>query len=192
MPSEQLLDPWRSFFDEIDAVLDQEVVLHCLGGFVAKTLYALPRGTADVDVLPLASNTEIDSVINAAREGSELHRKYGVYLQVVGLAPTPEAYESRLTEMFPGTFRYLRLFALDPYDLALTKIERNSQRDRDYVKHLARMIPFDLEILRRRFDEELKPDLGNPDRESLTFTTVDRCHPGRTWRELRSIIIVAL
>jgi len=78
-----------------------------------------------------------------------------VYLQVVGLAPTPEAYESRLTEMFPGTFKCLRLFALDPYDLALTKIERNSQRDRDDANHLARMVPFDLEILRNRFAEEL-------------------------------------
>jgi len=155
MAPEQIPDPWTSFFNEIDAALNQEGVLHCLGGFVAKTLYALPCETADVDVLPLASNPEIDSVINAAREGSELHRKYGVYLQVVGLAPTPEAYESRLTEMFPGTFKCLRLFALDPYDPALTKIERNSQRDRDDANHLARMVPFDLEILRNRFAEEL-------------------------------------
>ena len=53
MPPEKLLDPWRSFFDEIDAALTQEVVLHCLGGFVAKILYDLPRETADVDVLLL-------------------------------------------------------------------------------------------------------------------------------------------
>ena len=65
------------------------------------------------------------------------------------------------------TFKCLRLFALDSYDLALAKIERNSQRDRDNVKHLAGMVPFDLEIPRRRF-EELKPGL-NPKRESLTL-----------------------
>jgi len=66
MAPEQIPDPWTSFFNEIDAALNQEGVLHCLGGFVAKTLYALPCETADVDVLPLASNPEIDSVINAA------------------------------------------------------------------------------------------------------------------------------
>jgi hypothetical protein len=71
-----------------------------------------------------------------------------VYLQVVGVVMLPEDYESRLVEMFPGAFKHLRLLALDPYDLALSKIERNSQRDRDDVKHLARVVPFDLEVLR--------------------------------------------
>lgn len=71
--------------------------------------------------------------------------------------------------MFPQSFKYLRLLALDPYDLALSKIERNSQRDRDDVKHLARVVPFDLDILRRRFDDELRPNLAIPDREALTL-----------------------
>src|SRR5215217_3175406 len=140
-----LFDPWRSFFAEIDAALNQEVTLHCLGGFVAKILYDLPRETSDVDVLPIASNKEIDSVISTAVAGSALHKKYGIYIQVVGVVTVPEEYESRLIEMFPGAFEHLRLFGLDPYDLALSKIERNSQRDRDDVKHLARVIPFDLE-----------------------------------------------
>ncbi len=122
-----------------------------------------------MDVLPIASNNEIDSVISLAVEGSELHKKYGVYLQVVGVATISEGYESRLADMFAGTFKHLRLFALDPYDLALSKIERNSQRDRDDVKHLARVVPFDLELLRRRFENELKPYLAIPERESLTL-----------------------
>ena len=36
--------------------------------------------------------------------------------------------------MFPGTFKHLRLFACDPYDVALSKLERNIQRDRDDVR----------------------------------------------------------
>lgn len=165
----QLPEPWKSFFGELDAALNQEVTLHCLGGFAAKIMYNLPRETSDVDVLPFGSNLDIQNVLDRGREGSELHKKYRIYLQVVGLAPIPEGYEARLTEMFPGTFKHLRLFALDPYDLALSKIERNSQRDRDDVKHLARVIPFDLEKLRRRFEDELKPYLGNPKRENLTL-----------------------
>jgi hypothetical protein len=181
MPPEQLPDPWKSFFDEIDGALNQEVVLHCLGGFVAKILYGLPRATSDVDVLPIASNDEIDSVIRTAVEGSTLHKKHGVYLQVVGVAAIPEEYESRLIPILPGGFRYLRLLALDPYDIALSKIERNSQRDRDDVKYLARVVPFDLKILQSRFDRELRHTLGNPQRESLTLQLwIDMINEDRT------------
>ena len=71
--------------------------------------------------------------------------------------------------MFAKTFNHLRLFALDPYDLALSKIERNTQRDRDDVKHLARTLPLDLNVLKDRYEKELRPDLGNPRREDLTL-----------------------
>ena len=71
--------------------------------------------------------------------------------------------------MFPGTFKHLRIFACDPYDVALSKLERNIQRDRDDVRHLARTIPFDLCTLKERYETELRPILGNPDREDLTL-----------------------
>ena len=81
----------------------------------------------------------------------------------------PDSYEERLTEISRGRFKHLRLLALDPYDLALSKIERNTQRDRDDVKHLARTVPFDLGKLQERYQNELRPDLGNPEREDLTL-----------------------
>jgi hypothetical protein len=43
--------------------------------------------------------------------------------------------------MFPGAYRNLHLMALDPYDLALSKLERNSQKDRDDVRFLALTVP---------------------------------------------------
>jgi len=168
MPN-SLPEPWKSFFAEIDQALSEDVELHCLGGFVAKVLYDLERETADVDILPVASNSEIDAVLKLGLAGARLHKKYGVYLQIVGVAPIPYEYESRLRPIYPGTFKYLNLFGFDPYDLALSKIERNSPRDRDDVLHLARRIPFDLDILQARFETELKPDLGNPDREAMTL-----------------------
>lgn len=173
---QQLCDPWKSFFSDIDAALNQEVILHCLGGFVAKILYALARETSDVDVLPIATNKEIDSVISTAVAGSSLHKKYGVYLQVVGVVTIPENYESRLIEMFPGAFKHLRLLALDPYDLALSKIERNSQRDRDDVKHLARVVPLDVATLRTRFEAEVRPNPRASRSGSFDSATLDRCY----------------
>ena len=71
--------------------------------------------------------------------------------------------------MFPGAFQNLRLLTLDPYDLALTKLERNIERDRSDVRFLARAIPFDIGLLRERYQTELRPYLGNPKREDLTL-----------------------
>lgn len=86
--------------------------------------------------------------------GGPLFQKYGVYLDHVTVAQPPYEYESRLQEMFPGTFRHLRLMALDSYDLALTKLERNIERDRNDVLYLARTVPFDLGLLRERYQTE--------------------------------------
>jgi hypothetical protein len=107
--------------------------------------------------------------MSLAGQGSDLNRKHKVYLQLVGVATVPDSYEERLTEIFPGGFKHLRLLALDPYDLALSKLERNAQRDRDDVKHLGRTVPLDLDVLQERYQQELRPDLGNPEREDLTL-----------------------
>jgi hypothetical protein len=144
--------PWDAFLEDLDQSLEEPVELHCLGGFVLTMLYGLKRPTADVDVL--AVQPRID------------HR---VYLQLVTvLEAYPEDYDERLTEMFPGAFQNLRLFALDPYDLALTKLRRNSQRDREDILHLAKAAPLDIETLRARY-REMRPLLANPEREDLTL-----------------------
>jgi G:T-mismatch repair DNA endonuclease (very short patch repair protein) len=39
--------------------------------------------------------------------------------------------------MFPGAWVRLSLFALEAHDLALSKLERNMERDRDDVQQLA-------------------------------------------------------
>ena len=158
LPPEQIPDPWRSFLAKVDQNISGEVVLHCVGGFVVTMLYGLARTTADVDVIAVSSNSvDIRNLVSLAGKGSELHQKYGIYLDVVRIAPVPEDYEQRLVALFPVSFQKLRLLALDPYDLALTKIERNIQRDRDDVKYLARKIPFDLNVLKARYHQELRP-----------------------------------
>jgi hypothetical protein len=95
-------------------------------------------------------------------KGGKLHEKYKVYLDQVSVAQPPYEYESRLREMFPGAFRHLRLMALDPYDLALTKLDRNIERDRSDVRYLARTMPFDLNLLQERYTTELRAYLANP------------------------------
>jgi len=162
-------EPWLSFWKEIDKAVAEPIELHCLGGFVITLLYGLDRSTADADVISVTPRYAASGLLEIAGEGSALHQKCGVYLDVVGIATVPENYAERLTEIFTGEFQNIRLFALDPYDIALAKIERNIQRDRDDVKHLARVTPFDLEVLKERYEKELRVYLGNPEREYLTL-----------------------
>lgn len=169
MPPRAIPEPWASFLAEVDAGAQVEVELHCLGGFVMTVLYGLARPTADVDVLVIAPRDESERLMSLAGKGSKLHRKHGLYLDLVTVATVPDGYDLRLTEMFPGAFKHLRLYAFDPYDIALAKLERNVQRDRDDVKHLARTVLFDLEVLKERYEKELRPYLAIPEREDLTF-----------------------
>ena len=108
-------------------------------------------------------------LLDLGMQGGPLHRKYKIYLDRVGVAHVPESYDDRLTEIFSGTFENLRLFALDSYDLALSKLERNLQRDRDDVRHLAKIVPLELDVLKNRYHQELRWQLGNPEREDLTL-----------------------
>ncbi len=161
-------EPWDSFLKELDESVQEETQLHCIGGFVISLLYGFSRPTADIDVLSVTPRDSLEKLRSGTR-GGPLHRKHNVYLDLVTIVNIPEDYDARLTPMFAGGYRYLRLLALDPYDLALSKLERNIQRDRDDVLHLFRSMPLDVEILRKRYQIELRWQLGNPKREDLTL-----------------------
>lgn len=168
-PHKGIPEPWLSFLRELDSTAHEEVRLDCMGGFVVTMVYGFSRATGDLDVLEIAPAEVGRSMLELGMQGSPLHKKYKIYLDRVGVAKVPENYEDRLTEIFPTVFKHLRLLALDPYDLALSKLERNIQRDRDDVKHLAKSVPFDLEVLKERYQKELRWQLGNPEREDLTL-----------------------
>ena len=90
--------------------------------------------TGDLDVLEIAPTGAVQTMLALGGQGGPLHKKYKIYLDRVGVAKVPENYEDRITEIFPKVFKHLRLLALDPYDLALSKLERSLQRDRDDIK----------------------------------------------------------
>jgi hypothetical protein len=170
MPPEAIPEPWYSFLKELANTLSEEFHFHCMGGFVVTFSYKFSRTTSDLDVLFVVTTDErFSALVKLGGKGSALHKKYGVYLDCVTVAQVPDSYDERLTEMFSGSFEHLRLFALDPYDLALSKLERNVQLDRDDVKHLARTIPLDLTVLQDRYHKEMRPYLGVPSREDSTL-----------------------
>jgi len=113
--SSQVPEPWKSFLGELDREATAETRLDCMGGFVATLLYGLPRATSDLDVLLIAPGEQRAALLELGIRGGALHKKYKVFLDYVGVARVPEDYEERLTEMFPGAYKHLRICALDPY-----------------------------------------------------------------------------
>jgi len=166
---EELPEPWRSFFADVDALLHEEVQLHCCGGFVATRLYGVARSTNDIDFLGVVPNVMAKGLVEIAGKGSPLHRKHKIYLDAVTITIPPENYEERLVPIFSGTWEHLQLFALEAHDLALSKLERNIDRDRDDVQQLARAGNLKPEILQERYYRELRPHLANEARHDLTL-----------------------
>jgi uncharacterized nucleotidyltransferase DUF6036 len=161
--------PWDSFLRDLDAAMSASVRLDCIGGFVITQFYGLERTTSDIDLIEIAPREEAGAIATLAFRGGSLARKHLVCVDRVGVAAVPENYEKRLIEMFPGAYINLRLMALDPYDLALSKLQRNGQKDRDDVRFLARSVPLDPEVLEQRYAAELRWQLGLPEREDLTL-----------------------
>ena len=165
-------EPWNSFLAELDTKLHHALELICMGGFVATVQYGVPRETADIDCLEIRTEDPGGEtrLVELAREGSLLYQKHKLYLDLAGsITNYPDSYADRLAEMFPDAFRHLRLFALDPYDLVLSKLERSNIRDRQDVRHIAKTVPLIPEILKERYRTEMRPYLARPEREDLTL-----------------------
>jgi hypothetical protein len=93
----------------------------------------------------------------------------------------PENYESRLVRMCEDVpMRRLRVLALEAHDLALTKLERNSDIDRQDVQALAAAGLIQKEVLLERYRTEYRPNLPSGEKKlDLTMELwVEMCWPG--------------
>ena len=163
-------EPWHTFLLELDEALNEETSLHCFGGFVMSMCYGLERQTVDIDFVSIIPSDQRKILVELGGDGSPLHNKYKVCLHAVTVANVPCDYETRLAELYPGAYRNIRLLVLDPYDLALSKLSRNIQRDRDDVRYLIKSVPLDRHILKARYEEELRPVyVGNIDEVELSI-----------------------
>jgi hypothetical protein len=151
-----LPSPWGDFLGELDTLLDEPIELHCIGGFAVVAGYGFPRGTNDLDYRTLIPYNRINDLQRMAGPGSALARKHKVYVQHPGVEAIPEDYDKRLTELYPGRFKNIRLCIPDAYDLVLSKLSRNIERDRQDVEYLARTEHLDPEILRERYTKKLR------------------------------------
>lgn len=168
--SPEIPPPWREFLREVDEALPEPTEIRCLGGFVITLLHGFPRPTSDLDYIETIPAHAASFLQEVAGLDSQLHAKHGVYLQYVTVADLPESYEDRLTPLFAGLYRNLRLVVLDPYDLLLSKLTRNSPIDQDDVEYLTNTMRLDPLILSDRYYKELRPiAMGDLDKHDQTL-----------------------
>ncbi len=165
--------PWGPLLAELDAALPQQVILHCVAGFALKALYDMPRVTADIEYIRTVPSFAVTVLNRIAGQDSELAKKHKVYLQFTNTLEMPENYEQRLRHLDLG-FSKLRLLMPDPYDLLLSKLTRNSPKDREDVKFVIKNAGIIFETLEKRFENEMKPWIPNSVRHQLTL---------KLWRE---------
>jgi hypothetical protein len=154
-----LPEPWISFLRELDPLAGEPTNIPCIGGFAVTQHYGSDRTTVDLDVIDVAPIASRNRLLEAGGKGSDLARKYRVYLDFVGIAQVPYEYESRLTPIFANLFVNLKLQVMDPYDIALCKLKRDSDRDFQDVPFLARSVPFNLPLFEQRYKDEFRPYL---------------------------------
>ena len=169
MPTEQLHEPWRSFLRDIDAQLPGRTEIHCLGGFVVAEYYASARPTSDVDIIRVRGASDLADVQRIGGKGSALAKKHRVYIDVVTVADVPDRYEERLIDVYAREFRNLRVRVFEKHDLALAKLGRNQDYDREDVRRLAEGPGLEIAILEQRYRDELRWQLSNPERQDLTL-----------------------
>jgi len=156
MPANRPSEPWLSFLTELEAKMDEPADFHCIGGFVVSQHYGFGRETADLDVLTVIPRQAAGRVLQIAGKGSVLHRKYRVHIDHAGVANYPDGYQDRLVRAFP-LWSKIRLWALEPHDLALTKLERSVERDIRDVMFLAQAGLINRDTLVARFEAEMGP-----------------------------------
>lgn len=166
--------PWDKFLREVDAQLPERVHLVCIGGFVLAALYGFPRPTDDLDYLSIYPKQASELIEEIAGKNSALARRYKVFIHSAGgVVDLPEEYKDRLLPILLS-YERLQIAVPDPYDLVLSKLTRNSPKDREDVKHVAIKSRLSFATLMERFENEMDW-IANAERHRTTLNL---------WRQL--------
>lgn len=139
----------EELFRRIDARLKKKINLFVIGGASAILGYNVTKATNDVDI---EGNIDVELNTIFSEEAEKL--KMDLYLfSRGGVFFPPDGYRSRLKfKDFPKN--NLRVWYLDKYDLAISKIERGLEKDYEDIERVHVKSPFELDRLIHIFNDE--------------------------------------
>ncbi len=138
----------ENLFIKVDARLKKQIALYIIGGASAILGYNVTKVTNDVDV-----DGAIDSDLNQIFDEEAKKLNLDLYLSSKGVFFPPDDYRSRTKfKEFPKN--KLRVWYLNQYDLAISKIDRGLDKDFDDIKRVHEKSPYDRDKLINIFNEE--------------------------------------
>lgn len=166
-----LRDQLERFLGAVDDALSEPVVVIVIGGTAAALHYGVARATYDVDTW-----TTVHAALTAAAEKARAATGLDVPLQKSAVADAPFEFESRLERVLPNLPR-LKILVPERHDLVLMKAVRCYEHDLDAIVEIHVHSPLDLDVLVRRFEDEMTP-IGDPARIRGNFlAVVERLFP---------------
>ncbi|MEZ0391417.1 MAG: DUF6036 family nucleotidyltransferase [Pseudobdellovibrionaceae bacterium] len=148
----------KELFRRVDQRLERKLDIYVIGGISAILGYNVAKETNDVDI-----EGAIDPEFNRIFEEEAQSLGLDLYLSSKGIFSPPENYRSRCQfEDFPK--KKLRVWYLNQYDLAISKIDRGIGKDFEDIQRVHKKSPFDYDRLVQIFDDEYirVSALGNP------------------------------
>ena len=126
--------------------------------------YAYTATTQDFDFLrPAGCEQLVKRALQLFGCDTTKAKEHGLYLQVVeeGFPPMPWGYKKRATKV-KGAWKVLRIYRLEPHDLAASKLRRFSTHDREDIRLLCDLVPIDPirleEVLEEAYPFNLEKD----------------------------------
>ena len=155
MPDLVLPPPWPRFLTEVDHSLSGSGGTPLRGRFCSHRCAWHTEDYADLDYISAIPHQATEELERIAGRGSDLAKRHKVFLQAVGgVGDYPENYESRLTSL-PLGLKKLTLRILEPYDLLLSKLTRNSPKDMEDVQALVQKLKLEFDVFLERFRNEM-------------------------------------
>lgn len=138
----------KKIFKRIDGRMKKSVDIYIIGGASAILGYNVIKETNDIDV-----DGDIDSDFQRLFLEEVSALGLDIYLSSRGVFSPPDGYRERMkSEEFPKG--KLRVWYLDQYDLAISKVERGLEKDYEDIKRVHQRSPYDRERLIQIFNTE--------------------------------------
>ena len=137
------------FVRSVDLFIDEPTKLLVIGGAAAALQYGATGSTKDIDTWTNVPRAVTKAAVNA-REATGL----AVPIEKAGVTDGPYHYEDRIRPV-AMRLKKLRILVPERHDLALMKVVRGDRHDEDMIAEIHAHHPLKLEILLKRFEQEM-------------------------------------